>query len=237
MVKGSMSRCLRHLLVNISPSRGNVWVYPLTPVRKMACFKRTSCCPQGSGGLSRYAVQGCAWVGAAYWKCSSWDALRHLSWNHTWSQILSFSSWTLFGFYSNCVLHPGVLSRVCFKSFSRTESQPVTRASSSDLCLLCPLVPWALVSVLWAPPASLSACGRLLHLLMGIVTSFLSRHGAWYILGTCKYWLNKWMWVCCEIAQRDLRSWKTYSTLDLYQCRLIKLAIIAIRVPVYMGSP
>lgn len=37
------------------------------------------------------------------------------------------------------------------------------------------------------------------------------------------------MWVCCEIALRDLRSWKTYSTLDLYQCRLINLVIIAIQ--------
>ena len=122
------------------------------------------------------------------------------------------------------------LVRFCFKSFSRTESQPVTQAASFDLCLLCPLGPWALVSFL----CGLSCLPYLLWALapsshMGVVMSFLSRHGAWCILGTCKYWPSKWMWVCCEIALQDLRSWKTYSTLDLYQCRLIDLVIIAVQ--------
>ena len=150
--------------------------------------------------------------------------------SHVVSRSWASPAGPLLGFYSNCVLR-----WVSCQDFALNPSagqnpglSPEPLHLTSVFYALLSLEPWSLFFVgSPASPLCLWALAPSSHI--GIVTSFLSRHGAWYILGTCKYWPNKWMWVCCEIAQRDLRSWKTYSTLDLYQCRLIELVIIAIQ--------
>lgn len=116
-----------------------------------------------------------------------------------------------------CAWH-SVLSASYFKSSNRTESSCLAWHPET----LTHSLPWALVSFFVGPHAWLCACG---HLLRPFTRGW-----------ACPFYLGmepgSWGWVNTEwgyVVKLYYGTWDTgkHSTLDLYQCQLLYLALIA----------